>query len=178
MGFFQQEGAVCPRKHASARPLLSLQTLQLPPQSPLTHHYCCCPAFLPVFRSGESRSLPLCPHRSKVEWELLPFFPGTQRNRQIPRAVATCSPSHPGPFSPALGFPSRHGGWSILPSASVHGPYPPARRGTRAVSQPLGWLWLGGFARAEGRQGLFFRQAVPREPTRWSWAPHYPSACP
>lgn len=80
-----------------------------------------------VQKWGEPFPAPLPTPLKGVVGEL-PFFPGTQRNRQIPRAVATCSPSHPGPFSPALGFPSRHGGWSSLPSASVswkasvHGP--------------------------------------------------------
>lgn len=76
--------------------------------------------------------LPLCPHRSEVEWELLPSFPGTQRNRQIPRQLPPVLPPTQDPslqrwvFLPDMGagqsfhqLLSREGfcPWPLIPPA-------------------------------------------------------------
>lgn len=91
-----------PPAHAEV-PLGISGVSQLPWQSPLLF-LSCFPA------AGGSRPPAPHPDHGKVQWELPPLFP------RSPKLVTTCPSSHPGPFSPALGFPPRHRGPSSVHS--------------------------------------------------------------
>lgn len=146
-----------------------------PPDPPLLL-LSCVPAC--VQKWGEPFPAPL-PPPLKGGVGAAPLFPWDSEKQTNPQGSCHLFSLPPRTLLSSAGFSFPT--WGLVNPSISFCPWPlilPARRGTRAVSQPLGWLWLAGFARAEGRQGLFFRQAVPREPTRWSWAPHYPSACP